>query len=63
MMDGPCLGHDLDTQCQYEHDTKRAAHLNTTATHLNMSTRLQAAAHLKPAQYIPRLLHTHTNKP
>jgi hypothetical protein len=24
------LGHDLGTQCQYEHNTKRATHLNTT---------------------------------
>jgi hypothetical protein len=28
-MDGPCLDHDIDMQCQHEHDMKMAIHLNT----------------------------------
>jgi hypothetical protein len=39
--DGPCLGRDLGTQCQHEHDTKHVAHKhdnnpsNTIAARLN----------------------------
>jgi hypothetical protein len=39
---GLCLGRDLGTQCRHEHDTKRAAHPDTTATHLNTSSQPQA---------------------